>query len=150
MNPWLRISSWLFAIWLMLAGSTCFAIDPMPFRDAAEEARFRALAAELRCVMCQNQSLADSNAPIAQDLRNEVLKLMQEGNNDEEIKAFLTERYTDFVLYRPAMHGSTLWIWIAPPAVFLVGAVVLIFVLRGRRGSDAAAVPKAVDEDDWR
>ena len=149
MNPWLRISSWLFAIWLMLAGSTCFAIDPMPFRDAAEEARFRALAAELRCVMCQNQSLADSNAPIAQDLRNEVLKLMQEGNNDEEIKAFLTERYTDFVLYRPAMRGSTLWIWIAPPALFLTGAVVLFVILRRRTSAPGDQVPTTVDEDDW-
>ena len=80
----------------------------MPFRDAQEEARFRTLAAELRCVMCQNQSLADSNAPIAQDLRREVLDLMQSGKSDDEIKAFLTERYTDFVLYRPPMRGSTL------------------------------------------
>ena len=76
----------------------------MPFRDAAEEARFRALAAELRCVMCQNQSLADSSAPIARDLRNEVLELMQQGKSDDEIKAFLTERYSDFVLYRPPLR----------------------------------------------
>ena len=145
-----RIHQWLLAILLCLVAGSSLAVDPMPFADAQEEARFRALAAELRCVMCQNQSLADSNAPIAHDLRREVLELMQQGKSDDEIKAFLTERYTDFVLYRPAMHGSTLWIWIAPPAVFLVGAVVLIMVLRGRRGTGAAAGPKAVDEDDWR
>lgn len=145
-----RIHQWLLAILLCLVAGSSLAVDPMPFRDVQEEARFRALAAELRCVMCQNQSLADSNAPIAHDLRREVLELMQQGKSDDEIKSFLTERYTDFVLYRPAMHGSTLWIWIAPPAVLVIGAVVLILVLRGRRGTDATVTPKAVEEDDWR
>ncbi len=144
-----RISRWLLGICLLLLATTSFAIDPMPFRDAREEARFRALTAELRCVMCQNQSLADSNAPIAQDLRKEVLELMQQGKTDDEIKAFLVERYTDFVLYRPEMHGSTLWIWIAPPAVFLAGIGVLVLVLRRRAGSDGRQVPTAVDEDSW-
>lgn len=126
------------------------AVDPMPFRDAAEEARFRALAAELRCVMCQNQSLADSSAPIARDLRNEVLELMQQGRSDEEIKAFLTERYTDFVLYRPPLHGSTLWLWIAPPLLLLGGAVVLFTVVRRRTAAGSAAPPVQLDDsEDW-
>ena len=92
-------SKCVFAVLLALASLQAVAIDPLPFKDAAEEARFRALAAELRCVLCQNQSLADSNAAIAQDLRKEVFGLMREGKSDEEIKSFLTERYTDFVLY---------------------------------------------------
>ncbi len=149
MSRCLRISSWLLVIGLALMSAASFAIDPMPFRDAAEEARFRALTAELRCVMCQNQSLADSNAPIAQDLRNEVLELMQQGKSDDEIKAFLTERYTDFVLYRPAMRGSTLWIWIAPPALFLIGAGVLFAILRRRTRTQAGTTPVAVEEDEW-
>ncbi len=138
----------LIGLLLCLFAGSAFAVDPLPFRDAAEEARFRELAAELRCVMCQNQSLADSNAPIAQDLRREVLELMQQGKTDEQIKAFLTERYTDFVLYRPAMSGSTLWIWIAPPLIFLVGAV-FVFVLVRRRSSAAAATPASEDGDAW-
>ena len=149
MNTSACITRYLIGILLCVASTLSFAVDPMPFRDAAEEARFRALAAELRCVMCQNQSLADSNAPIAHDLRNEVLELMQAGKSDEEIKAFLTERYTDFVLYRPAMHGSTLWIWIAPPLVLLTGAIVLFVVLRARRSTGSIAQATAVDEDDW-
>ncbi|HET9049426.1 MAG TPA: cytochrome c-type biogenesis protein [Chiayiivirga sp.] len=144
-----RITKHSIAILLYLASALSFAVDPMPFRDAAEEARFRALAAELRCVMCQNQSLADSNAPIAHDLRNEVLELMQAGKSDDEIKAFLTERYTDFVLYRPAMHGSTLWIWVAPPVVLVAGALTLFLVLRTRRRTGSKAQPTAVDEDEW-
>ncbi len=138
----------LLALLLCLAAAAAFAVDPMPFRDAAEEARFRALAAELRCVMCQNQSLADSSAPIARDLRNEVLELMQQGKSDDEIKAFLTERYSDFVLYRPPLRGSTLWLWIAPPLLLLGGAAVLFAVVR-RRATAAGSPPQSEDNEDW-
>ncbi|MCX7557329.1 cytochrome c-type biogenesis protein CcmH [Xanthomonadaceae bacterium JHOS43] len=139
----------ILALTLWLLATCALAVDPMPFRDASEEARFRALAAELRCVMCQNQSLADSNAPIAQDLRREVLELMQQGKSDDEIKAFLTERYTEFVLYRPPMRGSTLWLWIAPPALLLIGALVLFLVLRKRAEVVPGKAPAPVDGDDW-
>ncbi len=142
----------LLALALCLFAAATFAVDPMPFRDAAEEARFRALAAELRCVMCQNQSLADSNAPIARDLRNEVLELMQQGRSDEEIKAFLTERYTDFVLYRPPLRGSTLWLWIIPPVLLAGGALVLFVVVRRRAhaaGNGTVGAPQPDDGEDW-
>ncbi len=139
----------LLALALCLSAAPAFAVDPMPFRDAREEARFRALAAELRCVMCQNQSLADSNAPIARDLRNEVLELMQQGKSDEEIKAFLTERYTDFVLYRPPLRGSTLWLWIAPAALLAGGAIVLLTVVRRRGAADAASAAQPDDGEEW-
>lgn len=139
------------AILLVLFCTAVLAVDPMPFRDAQEEARFRDLAAELRCVMCQNQSLADSDAPIAKDLRREVLDLMQAGKTDDEIKTFLTERYTDFVLYRPAMQGSTLWIWLMPPAILFIGALVVFLVVRRRSSALAspAKTPKAVEGDEW-
>lgn len=149
MNGFARISKWLMVILLCLFAGSSFAVDPMPFQSAEEETRFRELAAELRCVMCQNQSLADSSAPIAQDLRREVLELMQEGKSDDEIKHFLTERYTDFVLYRPSMRGSTLWIWIAPPILFLIGATVLFLVVRRRTARGVRPSPPASDEDDW-
>lgn len=149
MNRHLLVSKWWIAILLCLFAGSSFAVDPMPFQNAQEEARFRELAAELRCVMCQNQSLADSNAPIAQDLRREVLELMQDGKTNDEIKTFLTERYTDFVLYRPSMRGSTLWIWIAPPALFLIGATVLFLILRRRTSDRARPVPRSTDEDEW-
>lgn len=143
------MKSALWALLLCLMAGTALAVDPMPFRDAREEARFRELAAELRCVMCQNQSLADSNAPIAQDLRKEVLELMQSGKSDEEIKTFLTERYTDFVLYRPPMRGSTLWLWVAPPLLLIIGMAVLFVVVRKRAKPAAGNTPTPVEGDEW-
>ena len=136
----------VFLVAMLLAG-LAHAIDPMPFKDAAEEARFRALAAELRCVLCQNQSLADSNAGIAQDLRREVFELMREGKSDDEIKAFLTERYTDFVLYKPRVQGRTMLIWIGPALVLLAGAVAVAVIVRKRARQAGPQTPPAPEED---
>ena len=117
---------------------TAFAVEPLPFRDRAEEQRFQQLTAELRCVKCQNQSLADSNAPIAHDLRREVFELMREGRSDDEIKAFLSQRYGDFVLYSPPVTGDTLMIWLAPLLVLIGGAVTLLLMVRSRRRATAS------------
>lgn len=136
----------LLVAMLLLAG-LAHAIDPMPFKDAAEEARFRALAAELRCVLCQNQSLADSNAAIAQDLRREVFELMREGKSDEEIKTFLTDRYTDFVLYKPRAEGRTVLIWIGPLLVLLAGAVAVAMIVRRRARAAGAQTPPSPEEE---
>lgn len=147
MNPsrlW-RIRSVALAL-LLFAGAVA-AVDPMPFRDAAEEARFRALTAELRCVMCQNQSLADSSAPIARDLRREVFDLMREGRSDEEIKAFLVERYTDFVLYKPPLNDRTWWLWFAPVLILVAGAATVATIVRRRAKANSASKPEP--EDAW-
>lgn len=119
---------------------------PLQYRDAAEEARFHALAAELRCVQCQNQSLADSNAQIAHDLRREVLTLMQQGRSDAEIKQFLVERYGEFVLYRPAMDARNSLLWFGPLAVLLIGAGTLVWVVRRR---SRHVQPVADSEERW-
>ncbi len=117
-------------LWLGLGAA--HAIDPMPFRDAGEERRFAALLAELRCMVCQNQSLADSDAGLARDLRNEVFELMRDGKSDTEIREFLVTRYGDFVLYRPPVKGATLALWFGPVLVLGAGAIVLIITLRRR------------------
>jgi cytochrome c-type biogenesis protein CcmH len=140
-----RIRSVALAL-LLFAGAVA-AVDPMPFRDAAEEARFRALTAELRCVMCQNQSLADSSAPIARDLRREVFDLMREGRSDEEIKAFLVERYTDFVLYKPPLNDRTWWLWFAPVLILVAGAATVATIVRRRAKATTASKPEP--EDAW-
>lgn len=147
MNPsrlW-RIRSLALAL-LLFAGAVA-AVDPMPFRDAAEEARFRTLTAELRCVMCQNQSLADSSAPIARDLRREVFDLMRDGRSDEEIKAFLVERYTDFVLYKPPLNDRTWWLWFAPVLILVAGAATVATIVRRRAKANSASKPEP--EDAW-
>lgn len=129
-------------------GAALAAIQPLPFRDAAEEARFRRLVSELRCLVCQNQSLADSDAPLAADLRREVLRLMQDGLSDEEIKQFLVQRYSDFVLYRPPFRADTLALWLGPLFVLGVGLAVLIVVLRrNARRMQPDAPPRP--EEEW-
>ncbi|MDQ3494436.1 MAG: cytochrome c-type biogenesis protein CcmH, partial [Pseudomonadota bacterium] len=109
-------------------------LDPAPlqFVDAAEQKRFHALVTELRCVMCQNQSLADSNAQIAHDLRREVLGQMRAGKDDGEVKAFLVARYGDFVLYRPRVESSTWLLWFGPLALLLAGVALIVVIVRRR------------------
>jgi len=109
---------------------------PLTFTSAAEEQRFHALVAELRCVMCQNQSLADSNALIARDLRREVLDLMRQGKSNAQIKEFLVARYGQFVLYRPQVRGGTWLLWFGPALLLLIGGVVVARIVR-QRGSTA-------------
>jgi cytochrome c-type biogenesis protein CcmH len=127
------------------------AIDPLPFKDHAQEVRFQSLTRELRCLVCQNENLADSNADLARDLRHEVFDLMQQGKSDDEIKQYLVDRYSDFVLYDPPMKASTMLLWFGPFLILLAGAAVVVVTVR-RRGRATAAVAndKPTDEgDDW-
>lgn len=110
--------------------------------DPAFEARLKRLEEELRCLVCQNQSLADSNAPLAEDLRREVRGLATAGKNDEEIKTFLVDRYGDFVLYRPPVKSTTWLLWYGP-FILLAGGGVVWWLIARRRGRRADG-----DEDD--
>jgi cytochrome c-type biogenesis protein CcmH len=119
-----------------------------------EEARYRALIAELRCLVCQNQSIAESNAPLAEDLRQQVRAQIAAGKDDEEIIEFLTERYGDFVRYRPAFKGRTLLLWLGPFAL-LIGAALAatLFVRRSRAAAaptpaDAQRLAQVLDDED--
>ena len=128
-----RLASVFMALLLVpvLAGAV------VDFQSIEEETRFRELAEELRCMVCQNQSLADSGAGLAQDLRMEVLRLMRDGRSDEEIKAYLAERYGDFVLYRPPVKPATWPLWFGPIVLFLIAAGALVYTVR-RRASPSA------------
>lgn len=95
--------------------------SPIEFRDALEEKRFRSLTHELRCVMCQNQSLADSDAQIAVDLRREIITLLREGRSDQEIRDFLVARYGEFVLYKPGISPATWLLWFGPLLILAAG-----------------------------
>lgn len=128
---------------LALAAGAAFAIDPLPFQDEVQQVRFQKLVAELRCTVCQNQNLADSNAELAKDLRLKVFELMQEGRSDDEIKQFLVERYGDFVLYEPPMKPTTWALWFGPGVVVLIGALLIINAVRRRARAlpaDAAGI----------
>ena len=114
---------------LMLAlnfwACSAFAIDPLPFADQKEEQRFQALTAELRCLQCQNQNLADSDAGLAKDMRKQVLSMMQKGDSDQQIKQYMVDRYGDFVVYTPPFNWQNALLWLLPILVALSG---LMFV----------------------
>ena len=117
----------------LLLASTTWAIDTgQAFDDPELQARYEKLIEEVRCLKCQNQSIKDSNAFLAGDLRREIRRMISEGMTDDEIKDFLVVRYGDFALYRPRMSGKTLFLWIAPFALLLVGAYALFRVVRRR------------------
>ena len=120
---------------------------PLQFRNAAEAERFHDLVVELRCVMCQNQSLADSDAPIAHDLRREVLALMRQGRSDAQIRQYLVDRYGEFVLYRPRMEPGTWLLWFGPAALLLAAGAGIALHLR-RRGK-THEVPLPGDDQEW-
>ena len=131
---------WLAALvcGLALTGIAHAAIDTYEFANDAERARFRELTQELRCPKCQNQDLADSNAPIATDLRREIFRMLGEGKDNQQIIDFMVDRYGDFVRYKPALTSKTVVLWFGPLAM-LVGGVVVIGVIVGRRRRTARA-----------
>ena len=114
-------------------------LPPEQVEQLLRSERFRNLASELRCLVCQNQTLADSNADLAIDLRNEVLRQMAAGRDDAQIKSHLVARYGEFVLYRPVLSPRTLALWIGPAVLLAIGALVLWRLSRSRRRSAATA-----------
>ena len=116
---------------LALAASAVFAQQSAP--DVAFEARLKRLEADLRCLVCQNQTLADSNAPLAEDLRREVRTLALSGKSDAEIRTFLVARYGDFVLYDPPVKESTWLLWFGPFLLLGGGAIAWLAIVRRRR-----------------
>jgi cytochrome c-type biogenesis protein CcmH len=100
------------------------------FEDPAMQERYEHINRELRCLVCQNQTIADSNATLAQDLRREVREMLAAGKTDDEIRTFMIERYGDFVLYRPRMTASNFLLWAAPVLLLLLGTFVGIRVIR--------------------
>ena len=116
------------------------AVEILDFDNPTEEARYKRLIAELRCTVCQNQNLADSNAELARDLRNKVYTMIRDGKTDEEIYAFMVERYGNYILYRPPLKTSTALLWVGPFLIMGVGVAVLLNVIRRRRRMAAEAV----------
>ncbi|MDQ1311192.1 MAG: cytochrome c-type biosis protein CcmH [Pseudomonadota bacterium] len=118
---------------LLVLGGTALAIDAQDaFDDPVLQERYENINRELRCLVCQNQTIADSNATLAQDLRREVRDMIAAGQTDAQIREFMIERYGDFVLYRPRMTAGNLLLWAAPVLLLVIGAIVLVRVVRRR------------------
>lgn len=124
---------WLLVVILLLP-SLAAAGEAAPLAENPQiEARLKTLAVELRCLVCQNQTLADSNAPLAEDLRREVREMIAKNMSDKEIIDFLVTRYGDFVLYRPPLKTTTTLLWVGPFLLLIGGATALILALRRRQ-----------------
>tara|TARA_R110001599_G_scaffold63704_16_gene177721 strand:- start:4706 stop:5140 length:435 start_codon:yes stop_codon:yes gene_type:complete len=118
---------------LLLSAYAAAVIETYEFSTPALEARYQLLSEELRCPKCQNQNIADSNAPISQDLRRLLHQQLEAGASDEEILEFMVARYGEFVRYRPAFNAVTAVLWLAPLLLLLAGVAGLLLILRGRR-----------------
>jgi cytochrome c-type biogenesis protein CcmH len=139
-------------IGLLLAGLLAIAgakEAPLAAADPATEARMLRLAAELRCLVCQNQTIADSSAPLADDLRRQVREMIVRGDSDSQIIDFMTQRYGDFVLYRPPLKGTTAALWFGPLALLVGGLTIFVVVLRRRNRLAADQFePDQLDDDE--
>ncbi|THJ16202.1 MAG: cytochrome c-type biogenesis protein CcmH [Nitrospira sp. CG24B] len=136
---------WVMLIILCVSGSA-WAGEARPLTDdPVAEARLKHLAVELRCLVCQNQTLADSSAPLAEDLRREVREMIAKNMSDPEIIEFLVSRYGDFVLYRPPLKATTTLLWVGPFVLMAIGVTALVMTLRRR--SRTVAEVSVTDEE---
>ena len=123
----------LITLVLFCFGGALVAREAQPNEDPKIEQRMRALTEQLRCLVCQNETLADSRADLAEDLRNQIREQMRAGKSDQEILAFLTQRYGDFVLYKPPVKATTYLLWFGPFILLIGGTLVLYRYLKHRR-----------------
>ena len=129
---------WLI-ICLLMVSTQGFAVDSYQLADPERQKTYETLISQLRCLVCQNQTIADSNAELAGDLRRQVFEMLQQGKSKEDIIQFMTSRYGDFVLYNPPFKAKTGLLWLGPIA-FLVTGLAMIFWIIGRRKRPATTV----------
>ncbi|HET7931613.1 MAG TPA: cytochrome c-type biogenesis protein [Rhodanobacteraceae bacterium] len=137
----------MFVAFALALSAAAFAIDPLPFQSNAQRLRFQHLTSELRCMVCQDESLLASNADFAKQLRRQIFEQMQQGKSDKQIKDWLVARYSTFILYDPPLAASTIALWFGTPAILLIGAGVVVVLLK-RRARPAASIAEAPG-DDW-
>lgn len=134
----------LLLLLLGLSGLSGAAIETYKFDDLEKEKRYKNLIDELRCLVCQNQNLADSNAELAQDLRRKTYEMVNQGLTENEVADYMVQRYGDFVLYRPPLKANTLVLWIGPFVILLIGLAVMLRIIRRHPTSESGQLS---DED---
>lgn len=127
-----------FVVLVVFTSMNLHAIQEVELQDLADEGRFNELANELRCMVCQNQSIADSNADLARDFRNQVKEKINQGQSNDEIRAFMTDRYGDYILYRPPFNVATALLWTGPFLLIVLGIFMVYRMTRKK--------PSASDE----
>jgi cytochrome c-type biogenesis protein CcmH len=146
----MRALSAITAAALLLAGPTWATLPEEQMRDPALEARARDISREIRCVVCQNQTIDDSDAPLAADLRMIVRERLAAGDTDDQVRAYLVARYGDFVLLKPPVGAQTLLLWLGPLAAVLLGGAGVALYWRGRASAQAEAPQPLTAEEQRR
>jgi cytochrome c-type biogenesis protein CcmH len=134
----------LLSIMLLIAAPAAYGIDSTSIADPVLEARYLGLTHELRCMQCQNETIADSPVGLASDLRREVRDMLLAGKSDEDVRNYMVSRYGEFILFRPRFSLRNAWLWLAPPVLILLGLAVAMRIVRKR----AALVAEDHDEPD--
>ena len=154
MRPWHWLHAPLLALAVALllpaltvAGPTAPPSEPMSFDSELQEQRYQKLIRELRCTVCQNQNLIESNAPLANDLRRQIALMINDGADTDEVIDYMVARYGDFVLFRPPMKGITYLLWFGPVAMLLIGVAALGNIL-WRRRTQVTSEPLSTDEEE--
>lgn len=118
---------------LLLVSPALYAVDAYTFKNEQQQQDYKDLVSELRCLVCQNQTIGDSNADLAADLRRQVYEMLQQGKSKDDVLQFMTQRYGDFVLYNPPFKATTGLLWLAPVAFLLLGLIALIIVVKRKK-----------------
>lgn len=137
---------WIAAFIVLCGARAAYGIDPTSIADPVLEARYLGLTHELRCMQCQNESIADSPVGLASDLRREVRDMLLAGKSDEEVRNYMVSRYGEFILFRPRFSLRNAWLWFAPPSLLLIGLAVAVRVVR-QRAALVATDHELPDED---
>lgn len=123
----------IILFFLLFISSSVFSADLYPFHSLQKERKFNALLSQLRCLICQNESLSSSNAKIANDLRNQIYHMVQQGKSDQQIKQYLVVRYGNFILFKPPFIISTYLLWCMPFLMLLLGGFIMVKIIRKNR-----------------
>jgi cytochrome c-type biogenesis protein CcmH len=135
---------------MLWAATTLAGIETRQFESPEQEAAYKELVFELRCLVCQNQNLADSNAELAVDLRNEVYRMLKEGQSKQEVLDFMVARYGEFVLYRPPVDKATALLWFGPIVMLAIGLLIVMLFIRRHRNRPGEDDPdEIIPEDDY-
>ncbi len=127
-------------IFALFAMPVAAVVEYHPFEDPAKEQDYQSLISELRCLVCQNQTIADSNADLAKDLRQQVYDMLQQGKTKQDVVDFMTQRYGDFVMYNPAFNLKTGLLWLGPFGFLLAGIIAVVILAKNKKRSAAEAV----------
>ena len=138
------ISKFFIVAWLSIATSFA-AIDTYEFKDSDKQKRFQQLTADLRCPKCQNQNIADSNAAIAQDLRQKIYNMLEKDQSDDQIVDYMVARYGDFVLYEPRFDAKNSVLWLAPLILLILGLGLVVYLSR-KRSQDTDSTELILDQ----